>query len=88
MKRIAGNDDDYHQYRDLPYQRQKWNTIPSSQLSAIIGQRTYSQRRNLTPGSTIPRTNGISNSSNNPIETQVHEDAHDPDNEDKDEDQV
>jgi hypothetical protein len=135
------NDDDYHEYRIRPYQQEKSNTIPTSQLSAIISRRTYNQWRDLTPESAIPRTkrrlrvsascipttlatskkpggqrkqqrqleesqNGgdkkcnfrqfisepaestsaDSNNSNNPVETQVHEEARDPDDEDKDKD--
>jgi len=47
-----------HEYRIRPYQRENSNTIPTSQLSVIISQRTYSQRRDLTPESAISRTEG------------------------------
>jgi hypothetical protein len=132
-----------HEYRIRPYQREKSNTIHTSQLSVIISQRTYNQWHDLTPESTIPRTegevkrvsascipttlatskkpggqrkqqrqlgesqnggdmkcsfrpfisepaentSGNSNNSNNPVETQVHEEARDPDDEDEDEDE-
>ena len=56
-KCVAGNDD-YDDYRIRPYQREKSNTIPTSQLTAIISQRTYDQSRDLTPESAIPRTEG------------------------------
>ena len=51
------NDDDYHEYRIRPYQKEKSNTIPTGQLSAIISRRT-NQWRDLTPESAIPRTEG------------------------------
>jgi hypothetical protein len=50
------NDDDYHEYRIRPYQQEKSNIIPTSQLRAIISRRTYNQWRDLTPESAIPRT--------------------------------
>jgi hypothetical protein len=56
MKRVAGNDGDYHQYRIRPYQQEKADTIPTCQLNAIISRRTYNQWRDLTPESAIPRT--------------------------------
>jgi len=56
MRRVTGNDNDYHKYRIQPYQEEKLNTIPTSQLSATISRRTYNQWCNHTPGSAIPRT--------------------------------
>jgi hypothetical protein len=50
------NDDDDQEYRIRPYQQEKSNTIPTSQLSAIISRRTYNQWRDLTPESAISRT--------------------------------
>jgi len=47
-----------HEYRIRPSQREKSNTIPTSQLSAIISRRTYNQWRDLTPESVISRTEG------------------------------
>ena len=58
MNRVAGNDDDYHEYRIRPYQREKLNTIPTSHLSAIIGRRTYNRWRDLIPESAIAGTEG------------------------------
>jgi len=52
------NDDDYLEYRIRHEQQEKSNTIPTSQLSAIISPRTYNQCRDLTPESGIPRTEG------------------------------
>jgi len=68
-RRVTGNDDNYHEYWttlfDSAYERNRIrltslisNTIPTSQLSAIISQRTYNQWRDLTPESAIPRTKG------------------------------
>jgi hypothetical protein len=68
-RRVTGNDVNYHEYRtrqfDPAYERNQIpqtylcsNTIPMSQLSAIISQRTYNQTRDLTPESPIPQTKG------------------------------
>jgi len=52
------NDDDYHEYRIRHDQQEKSNTIPTSQVSAIITPRTYNQWRDPTPESAIPTTEG------------------------------
>jgi len=44
--------------RETEYDREKSNNIPTTQLSAIISQRTYNQLCDLTPESAIPRTEG------------------------------
>ena len=67
--RVTGNDDNYHEYRTplfdpayegnrIRYTSLSSNSIPTSQLSAIISRRTYNQLRDLTPESAIPRTKG------------------------------
>jgi len=43
MRRIADNDDNYHEYRIWPYQEEKSNTIPTSPLAVIISQRSYNE---------------------------------------------
>jgi len=45
----------YHEYRIRPYQWQKSNTIPTSQLSVIISWRKYNQWRDLTPESAMQK---------------------------------
>jgi len=58
-RRVTSNDDD-HEYRtrlfDPANERNckrpielSWNTVPTSQLSEIISQRTYNRRSDLTP---------------------------------------
>jgi len=56
MDETRRHNDVNHEYRIRPYQRENSNTIPTSQLSVIISQRTYNQWRDLTPESAIPRT--------------------------------
>jgi hypothetical protein len=50
-RRVTCDDDNYHDYRIRPYQHEKLNTIPTSQLSAIISQRCYNVR-NVSPART------------------------------------
>jgi len=40
---VAGNDNNYHESSIRPYQRGKYNTIRTSQLSTMISYRTDNQ---------------------------------------------
>jgi len=54
----TGRDYSIRPMRETEYDREKSNTIPTTQLSAIISWRTYNQWRDLTPESAIPVTEG------------------------------
>jgi hypothetical protein len=58
MDEMRRHNDVNHEYRIRPYQQEKSNTIPTSQLSMIISQGTYNQWRDLTPELAILRTKG------------------------------
>jgi len=58
MDETRRHNDVNHEYRIQPYQREKSNTIPTTQSSVIISQRTYTQSRDLTTETALPRTEG------------------------------
>ena len=53
------NDDDYHQYRIRPYQREKSNTIRTSQSIVVISHRSYNGRNGSLAMTTIIISTGF-----------------------------
>jgi len=58
-RRVTCDDDNYHDYRIRPCEHQKSNTISTSQLSAIISQRSYHGRNVSLARTTIIMITGF-----------------------------